>query len=264
MSPILLHLWGPFSIHAYGVCISLGILIALWLLQKDKKAQSLMSQQDLIASLQYIIISGYLGGRIVCMLSEQTDYQDYMLLLKFWEPGFSVLGTIIGILTTTIIFLWYKKIPILNYSDRLAIYAPLVQSFGRLGCFFAGCCYGQITTAWWAITYHDPEHMAPLHMALHPTQLYSSAILLTIFLILYFYIQRIAQQPGIILCTYLIMTSIERFTVDFWRWDRTWWTSLGYVSYFSTNQWIAIALCICSFSGIIVLKYFPKKKYGSI
>jgi len=264
MSPILLHLWGPLSIHAYGVCISLGIILALWLLHKDQKAKQLMSQYDLTLSLQYIILGGYLGGRIVCVLSEDTNNQDFVLLFKFWEPGFSVLGTIVGAVTALFVLLWYKKIPILNYSDRITIYAPLVQSFGRLGCFFAGCCYGQTTNAWWSVIYRDPEHMAPLHIPLHPTQLYSSAILLIIFLLLYFCVQRIAKQPGIILCSYLILVSIERFMVDFWRWDRTWWASSEQLSYLSTNQWIAVALCICALSGIIALKCFPKKNYGSI
>ena len=223
-----------------------------------------MSQHDLAVSLQYMILGGYLGGRFLCMLSEDISYQNFALLFKFWEPGFSILGTIIGIVVTMFAFLWYKKIPILTYSDRIAIYAPLVQSFGRLGCFFAGCCYGQTTNAWWSVIYRDPEHMAPLHIALHPTQLYSSAILFIIFLLLYFYLQRVAKKPGILLCSCLTLVSIERFTVDFWRWDRTWWASSGPVSYLSTNQWIAVALCICAISGIIALKCFPKKNYGSI
>jgi phosphatidylglycerol---prolipoprotein diacylglyceryl transferase len=267
MSPILLTLWGPFSIHAYGVCIAIGIVIALWLLSFDQKAQRLMSQHDLTMSLQYMVLGGYLGGRIVCMLNEDHGYKEYGLLLKFWEPGFSIMGTIIGIIIATFLYLWYKKIPFLSYADRIAIYAPLVQSFGRVGCFFAGCCYGEISSYWWAVMYTDPEHMAPLGISLHPTQLYSSTILFLIFLFLYYYLQRIAKQPGIILCSYLMLVSAERFLVDFWRWDRTWWATSGYLSYLSTNQWIAAALCFCAAMGIIILTYYPKypkKNYGSI
>lgn len=264
INPVLLHLWGPFTIHAYGFCISLGILIALYLLHKDPKAQKIICKNDLATALQYMILSGYVGGRLFCLVNEYHVYNDYSFFLKFWEPGFSILGTIISIAIVMFVFLWYKKIPILLYSDRIAIYAPLVQSFGRLGCFFAGCCYGQHTSFWWSVTYTHLEHMAPLGISLHPTQLYSSFLLLIIFLILYFYIQHIVKKSGMILCAYLILTSIERFLVDFLRWDRTWWTSSGLFSHLSTNQWIALALCFCATLGIFIIMYFPKKNHGSV
>lgn len=264
INPILLHLWGPLSIHAYGVCIAIGIIIALWLLRKDTKIQRLITTTDLATALQLMVVSGYLGGRILCLISEDTQSQDFWLLFKFWEPGLSILGCIIGIALTLFTFLWYKKIPVLAFTDRISIYSPLVQSFGRLGCFFAGCCYGQHTQAWWSIIYNHPEHMAPLGIALHPTQLYSAAILLCIFLFLYWFLQQRVQISGILTCSYLMLVSIERFVVDFLRWDRTWWQSSGPWSYFSTNQWFAIGIFSTALCSIIILKSSKKKSYGSI
>lgn len=264
INPVLFHLWGPLAIHAYGLCISIGIAIALYLLHHDPKAQKIIHHNDLATALQYMILSGYLGGRLFCVINEYDQYSDYSFFIKFWEPGFSILGTIIAISVTMFAFLHYKKISILDYSDRIALYAPLVQSFGRLGCFFTGCCYGQEAQGWWAVTYDHVNHMAPLYIPLHPTQLYSSIILMIIFLLLYFFIQHRVKKSGILLCSYLILSSIERFSVDFLRWDRTWWTTGGIIAHLSTNQWIALALCFSAICAAIVLKYLPKNKHGLI
>jgi len=265
INPTLLHLWGPLSIHIYGVCIAIGVSIALWMISNDKKTLNLISYDNLTTSIQLMILSGYIGGRLFCMLNTLEFKQNYFLLLKFWEPGFSILGSIIGIIIITSIFLWIKHVPLLKFADRIAIYAPLVQSFGRLGCFFSGCCYGQQTTAFWAIIYQNQNHMAPINIPLHPTQLYSSITLLSIFLWLYLYAQKKIKQPGIIVCYYLMLISIERFVIDFWRWDRTWWSTTGYISYFSSNQWIACLLFLSAFSGVILLTIFKKKQtYGSV
>lgn len=258
MNPILIHIWGPLSIHAYGTCIALGIMIGLWLMSKDKPLQKLISDADLAKALQLMVLSGYFGGRILCLMSETSDPDDFWLLLKFWEPGLSILGCILGIFISILLFFWYKNIPILACTDRIAIYSPLVQSFGRLGCFFAGCCYGTHTTAWWGVVYDHHEHMAPLHMQLHPTQLYSAALLFMIFLFLYYDLRHRSSSVGALTCSYIMLVSAERFVVDFWRWDRTWITCSGFWSYFSTNQWVGLAMFFAALCGIIVLKRIRK------
>ena len=56
-----------------------------------------------------------------------------------------------------------------------AEFAPgiaLGHVIGRLGCLFAGCCYGKPTSVSWAITFTDPFAATnvgtPLNVALHP------------------------------------------------------------------------------------------------
>ena len=46
--------------------------------------------------------------------------------------------------------------------------------FGRLGCFFAGCCYGAPCSGPFCITFSDPHSLAPLGVPLFPTQLMES------------------------------------------------------------------------------------------
>lgn len=258
MNPTLLTLWGPLAIHAYGLCIAIGATIALVLAMRDKKLASLIKPDDLITSLQLLIFAGYVGGRIVFLISEGIFFSHFDMLVKFWEPGFSVLGSIIGVFAILGGYLYFKKISILAYLDRIALYAPLVQSFGRLGCFFAGCCYGTACNAWWAVTYTHPDHMAPLNIAIHPSQLYSSAMLLGIFLLLYFVVEKRVKTAGVIVCMYTICAGLERFLIDFFRWDRLFFNNDTH-ALISIHQWIGLfvsaSACIMLF---IILRQSKK------
>ncbi|OGB86499.1 hypothetical protein A3J41_01250 [candidate division TM6 bacterium RIFCSPHIGHO2_12_FULL_38_8] len=263
MSPIIFSLCGPLAIHAYGVCIAVGAATGIFLLMQDKKLQKIISPEALTTTLQLIILSGYVGGRLGFLLSESCAWSDYLMFFKFWQPGFSILGSICGVLLVLGSYLWVKKIPALIYLDRITIYAPIVQSFGRLGCFFAGCCHGMPSDVFWAVTYTDPAHMAPLFIALHPAQLYSAVILFLTFLFLYFVMQRVSKTPGVLLCTYLCLVSIERFLIDFVRWDRLFFHH-SMLSCFSIHQWIALGMISVSMIGFFVLIKQSKKTYGSV
>ena len=70
MSPIIFSLCGPLAIHAYGVCIAVGAATGIFLLMQDKKLQKIISPEALTTTLQLIILSGYVGGRLGFLLSE--------------------------------------------------------------------------------------------------------------------------------------------------------------------------------------------------
>lgn len=253
MNPVLFHVYGPLSIHAYGLCIAIGGLLSFILLTKDTKMQSLASEKTMITILQIILLSGFFGGRIVEMLSQPEPWQDPLFVLRFWEPGLSILGAILGATLSLTIYLHRKKIDFLKLLDRISLYAPLAQSFGRIGCFFAGCCYGLPTTGLLSVTYSHPHHLAPLHCALHPSQLYSAFLLLCIFLFLYFIVQHRTSKKGFILFSYLLAIGVERFLIDFIRWDRIFITESSGISLFSLHQWIALGICSFALLGIFFI-----------
>lgn len=237
----LLHIWGPFSIHSYGLFITLGIFAFTWLIRKHKQFTQLKLQNKFIEILMVGIISGLVGGRLLSIIVEPETFNGLLEMIAFWQGGFSVLGSVLGVLA---VVPWYLKkinVPILPFFDLAAIHAALLQSIARLGCFFAGCCYGITTHLPWATTYTDPQTIAPLHVPLHPTQLYSSATLFVIFLLMYFVIQNRFKKPGQLLTIYLMLASTERFIIDFWRADRV---LIG--NTFSFTQLIALGIVISS------------------
>ena len=143
--------------------------------------------------------------------------------------------------------------PFWETVDIVVIGAPIGQFFGRIGCNFAGCCYGKICSLPWAITFNSSHSIAPTGISLHPTQLYSAFYNLLIFLALMF-LRKQKKFNGQIICFYMIFYSIARFSVEFFRGD-----DRGYflVQSVSTSQAISIIIFILA---IFCYAFLAKKE----
>jgi len=190
--------------------------------------------------------SALLGGRLLYCLESAMTVSDFFAL---WEGGFSVLGSVIGVSAVLPYYLVKNNIPLLPFFDLIALHAPLLQSLSRLGCFFSGCCYGKQTDAWWGVTYSDAESIAPLHQKIHPAQLYSAVSLLIIFIIQYFVLQKILKKPGQMFAFYLMAIGVERFFVEYFRGDSTYYEH--YVG-FSVTQCVSIGIFV---SGLLLMAW---------
>ena len=87
-------------------------------------------------------------------------------------------GGLIAAVAVALWYLWRHRMPMWTVTDVFAPGIALGHVIGRLGCFFAGCCFGRPTDVPWAITFHS-EYAArnvgtPLNIPLHPTQLYEA------------------------------------------------------------------------------------------
>ncbi|MFC1894711.1 prolipoprotein diacylglyceryl transferase [Candidatus Dependentiae bacterium] len=276
MYPRLLHIYGPVWIHSYGVMIAIGFALFLFLTHRHIKKLKLMSENIFFNMILVGLISGIIGGRLFFVISEWNNFSsNYLDFFYPWVGGFGVLGSIIAILATVSIYLKINKINILPIFDVVSIYAPLLQSISRLGCFFAGCCYGNKVNCdfIFAIKFSSLNGLAPINVWLHPTQLYSAIASLGIFLIMYlsskyFYdtslIQKSKQCQSQLICLkknghliflYLILESTSRFFIDFWRGDRN-LVNLNLLNVnLSFSQITAICLFVFSFlSFILILK----------
>lgn len=240
MQPTLLHIYGPFSIQWYGVCIVCAAIIFFVALKRDKKLTNIIHDEHLTDLFTLGTISAIIGGRLLYVLHNQDDFANWLDYFALWHGGFSILGSLSAILVTAPLFLKYHAIPISPLLDRVAIYAPILQGLSRIGCFFAGCCYGAQTDVPWAV------HCQSVWV--HPTQLYSTAHLLLIFCFLHFIAQHVVKKDGQLLSIYLLLVSFERFFVDFWRGDRE-LIALGNYTIFTINQVVALGLisiaCVC-------------------
>lgn len=238
----LLHLYGPFSIHMYGVCIAIAIAISVLCAKRNKRFAQLNLNNKYVDIIIVAIAAGVIGGRALEIVSSSHLYKHWSDVFSVWNGGFSILGSIIGVTITVPLYLRYNNIPILPVYDLAAIYTPLLQSIARLGCLFAGCCYGITTTNSFSVMYTNSQSMAPLFISLHPTQLYSSILLFFIFLFMYCIAQHHFTKNGQLFSLYLILVSLERFTTDFWRAERMMY-SVG----LSFHQLVALAIILSVF-----------------
>jgi len=244
MKSVLLPIYGPLFIHSYGLCISLGVMLFSWCMLHDKQFICLGAAFYFSNIMLIGVIAALLGGKLLYMLECPSDL-SLSSLFFFWQPGLSLFGSILGILCVIPWYLKYEKIPIIPFLDRVVVYIPLLQAVARIGCFFAGCCYGTPTISPWGVFYTDLQSMAPLYCFLHPVQLYSAFLLLLLFGFMYGILQKRCILPGSLTFIYFILMSIERFIIDFWRGDRIIiWNFLG----LSSSQCIALII----FSGSVV------------
>ena len=254
MHPILIRI-GPLTIHTYGFLIAAGFLIALYLAVRQAKKEGIPSDRIIDLGF-YILLAAIVGSRLLFILINGGYYLDNpMAVFKIWEGGLVFYG---GVLLAVPTAIWYVKKNNLDLWTTADIFAPSIaigHAFGRLGCFFAGCCFGKTAeTLPWGIIFTDPECLAPLNTRLHPVQLYESAGELVNFLILI----TLAKQKsfkGRVFMTYLLLYSILRFIVELFRGD----TARGFLlSHISVSQGISILMFVAAIAGMIILKQRKK------
>jgi phosphatidylglycerol:prolipoprotein diacylglycerol transferase len=106
--------------------------------------------------------------------------------------------------------------------DLVAPSIAIGHGIGRLGCFFAGCCYGKPTALDWGVTFTSPLagkiSGTPLGVALHPTQLYEAGAEFLNFAILV-WLGTKRRLTGQIIGAYFVLYGIERGTIEFFRGD---------------------------------------------
>lgn len=250
MHPILIK-FGPVTIHTYGFFVAIGFLLGLLLAVKEAKRQGI-SENKIIDLGFYILLASILGSRLFFIMLNASHYLKNPLdIFKIWEGGLVFYGGVLFAIPTVI---WYVKKHNLGTWGIADLFAPSIaigHAFGRLGCFSAGCCYGKTAESLpWGVIFTDPNCLAPTNIALHPTQLYESSGEFINFLILLL-LKKHKSFNGQLFMTYLLLYSILRFTVEFFRGD----VERGFISgNLSIAQGISVVMFLIAIAGMIALK----------
>ena len=130
----------------------------------------------------------------------------------------------------------------------------IAQGFGRVGCMFAGCCYGRETDGWFHVIYHGSD-FAPNGVALIPTQMIMAILNFAHFFILAFLIKKLVKHDGQIAGFYLVFYSIGRFFLEYLRNDPR-----GNVNILSTSQFISLFILAAGVGTILLCGYIGKRK----
>ncbi|MCX7990586.1 MAG: prolipoprotein diacylglyceryl transferase [Proteobacteria bacterium] len=237
---------GSLAVHTYGLFIAIGIILALYFIKIECKKSALDSQK-IIDILFWAIWIGIIGSRVFYVIYFPDEFlKDPMEFFRIWKGGLVFHGGLLFAIPFVIFSFKKERIPILTCLDIIVVFIPLAHFFGRLGCFFAGCCYGKVCELPWAVKFTNPLTLAPKNIPLHPTQLYEAFSNLSLFFIL-FLLRKKIKVEGVLLSLYLIGYGIIRFFIEFLRGDLR-DVYLGY----STAQWISIFFVI---TGIILIFY---------
>lgn len=217
MHPLLLKL-GPFSIHTYGFFVAMGFIAGILLAKRE--AKRLGEDPERIMDLSfYLLIAAIVGSRLLYIfINPEIFLSDILESFRIWNGGLVFYGGFIAALIIGLSYLKIKKMPLWRTMDIAALSLPLGQFFGRLGCFSAGCCYGKACDLPWAVTFTNPDTLAPIGIPIHPTQLYHAISNLSIFVFLWFFRRR-KKYNGQLFWLYILLYAVTRSFIEIFRGD---------------------------------------------
>ena len=242
-------LFGTF-IPYYGFFILIGIVCAGLLGYFLCKKLSL-NIDDFIIVCAYLLAFGFTGAKLlyIAVSYQNIDFHSVFSSLEnfnlFFSSGFVFYGGLIGGFLALFFVKKIHKIQVKEYIKILAPSLALAHAFGRIGCSFAGCCYGKETAGNIFFEYND-SLIAPNGIHLFPVQGIESFSLFCLFFLLVLLLLKNKNTKTHII--YIIFYSIDRFILEFFRGD----IQRGIYGLFSTSQIISLILFFKMISYLLV------------
>jgi len=141
------------TVKTYGLMMVIGFMTAVWVIRLLSRKITPDPQLITNAAL-YSLIAGVGGARLFYVVHYWDQFQnDLPSIFAIWNGGLELLGGVICAILVIVFYLRHHKLPIRQYLDILAIGLMAGLIFGRVGCFFNGCCYGKPTDLPWAVTF---------------------------------------------------------------------------------------------------------------
>jgi phosphatidylglycerol:prolipoprotein diacylglycerol transferase len=238
---------GPLDIHTYGVLLAIGCIVGLAVAARRARREGIDAER--IADLgAWLIVSGMLGGKLFHMIFFWDDFMAGWRAegLRSLREGFVFYGGFIVASFVAVVYARRKRLPLAKLTDVLAPSVALGHAFGRLGCFFNGCCFGRPCSLPWAVTFPPPHLMSGIPV--HPTQLYEVFGNLLIFAGLSVY-YRHKRFDGQIWWLYVLSYGVLRFIVEFSRGDY----ATHYVGVLTIGHFITMTMIAVSTAALVLI-----------
>ena len=209
----------------------------------NRRFHALPEKLDTSSFIMWLVLAGIAGAR-VCHVAEYWNQdgfcQEPVRLFKIWEGGLVFYGGLAGAVAA-FFAMWArfrKERTITDMSDAILAVLPLGHAFGRMGCFFNGCCFGKLAGGAWepfGVSF-PPMSDASFEQAkagllkspamwslpVLPTQLFEAVWLFALCALLvsaYVRTKRANAFPGLVTGLYFCGYSTFRFLVEFLRGD---------------------------------------------
>jgi phosphatidylglycerol:prolipoprotein diacylglycerol transferase len=197
-------------------------------------AGTLLGGHILYGALNFLIFPQYTSG-----IFQISGIKDFLARLYSIFGGSVFYGGLIGGFLAGLLCVRKKRLPLPEYTDMLAPAIPFFHIFGRVGCFLGGCCYG--VESRFGFIFRQALVAEANGVRRFPVQLAEALGNLLIFLLLAALLKKNALK-GRLMASYLLLYSVMRFVLEFWRGD----AARGIIYGLSTSQWVSLIL----FTGI--------------
>jgi phosphatidylglycerol:prolipoprotein diacylglycerol transferase len=240
MHPILFN-FGSWPVYTYGILLAAAYLLGLQLAVWRARHRGVDANRVMDLGI-WIIIAALVGAKALLVIVDWDYYRsnprEIFSLVR--SAGVFYGGLIVATITGFALMRRYR-LPVWTTADLYAPGIALGHVIGRMGCFFAGCCWGKPTNLPWAITFTDPTAAmnvgTPLNIPLHPTQLYEAGAELLILGLLLSTERRGGYFAGRTFWLYMLLYAISRFIIEFYRDDPR-----GVMFGMSTSQFVSVLL----------------------
>ena len=262
----------------YEICVAIAMIAGLVLADRMSihNRFSIPLQRHLILAIVAAVLLGFLGAVLF-----QATYDFIDVIREALDKGFSfaqawslgvesfslrsgmtfyggfVVGAVTFLLYWFLVGKWTKlgneTVKHFNdLSDMAGCILPLVHGIGRVGCFFAGCCHGAETDAWYGVMMGGEKVV--------PVQLFEALFLFVlagVSFYSYFKLRKkVVNFPTLFPC-YLIIYGIWRFVIEFARADDRGQTIIPFLT---PSQLIAVLLIGTGIVYLIVWYTLKKRK----
>jgi len=239
-----------YAISMYWLSVVVGLLLTSGLLfLRVRSGHFRTSGYDVFIVLLLCIVGAFVGATllnaIVRTIQNATvpGFWTWQTWISILRAGGVFYGGLIGGFFAALIYVRKRKIDFRDITDIMVPSILLFHAIGRLGCFFAGCCFGREAT--WGVTMGSAT--------LIPVQLIEAGFnLLILAQMLLFRPER--ERLGVLFPMYLATYAVGRFFLEFMRGDMS---SRG-IFLLSTSQWIS--LLILATLAVVFLAIRKRKK----
>lgn len=238
--------------YMYGLMIALGILACFGVLFFCGK-RSKVEERFIDFVFYNAILAITLGFVAAALFQGLYDYiENPAAGFHPFEGGITFIGGLIGGVVSFLggYFIFRKK-----FKGRLMdiiSFAPccilIAHAFGRVGCFFAGCCYGAPTDSFLGIQFPG------MSQKVHPTQLYEAIFLFAMFAVCFLLYWKKNYKYNLSL--YLLVYGAFRFGIEFLRADHRG----QFIGNLSPSQFWSIAMMVSSVGVYFLLKWGHQKR----
>lgn len=287
MHPILVPLKignMDFSLHTYGAMIALGFIVGLIVALREARRTG-VNKYDVLDLVFWVALAGFVGARLLFIVVNApqywyacVDYEKFNVLfsppfplegprcfevLNIFAGGLVWYGGLIGAILAAWLFTRRRKLNFFQIVDVLVPSVALGHGFGRMGCLFAGCCFGRPAGSGFPLAIQFPQgsmawrhqhdlgiidRLAESSAGVHPTQLYEAFGEVGIFFLLLFLARRKVFH-GQLFLIYLGLYPVLRSIIEVFRGD----SERGFIipGILSVSQFISLLVVLAA--GIMVV-----------
>lgn len=262
MHPILFHI-GSYEVPSYGVALTIAFAVGIAIARRRARARGIDEERVIDACL-IALATSLIGARLLWVgthlevfAGPNASWVDAINPLggrRFGFSGMSMMGGVVLATLSGLGYLAWRGLPLLRTTDALMPSALLGEGITRIGCFLNGCCYGHPCDGWFCLAFPPGSgaHAAFAGAAVHPTQLYTSALGFVGFFALSA-LWRARLADGLVFFAFLVWVGAQRLLMDLLRFHDpgTIWAHVAGVGIPSSSL-LSMALVAAGLVGLAV------------